>query len=95
MISHRLKPFKFEMIGLSKGDNIVFDPLKIEVPISGSNTVSYMGKDWTLTAFCKEFLPRKSASNSYRGPMFFSYNGRTLYDIRLEIEKKKEDEENW
>lgn len=83
------------MIGLSIGDKVVFDPLEIEVPISGPNTVAYKGKDWALTAFCKEFMPKKSASNSYRGPMFFSYKGQTLYDIRLELDKQREDEEDW
>ena len=37
----RKKTFKFEMIGLSKGDKIIFDPLGIEVTISSSNTVEY------------------------------------------------------
>ncbi len=94
-MTQRLKPFKFDMIGLSVGDKVVFDPLGIEVPISGPNTVSYQGKDWALTAFTKAFLPKKSASNSYRGPMFFSYKGRTLYDIRVEMDKLREDEEDW
>lgn len=95
MGTHRIKAFKFEMVGLSVGDKIVFDPLGIEVPISGPKTVRYDGKDWALSSFCKEYLPHKSASNSYRGPMFFSYNGKTLFEIRNELDKMREDEEDW
>lgn len=95
MISSRKKAFKFEMVGLSVGDMIVFDPLGIEVPISGPNSVKYEGKDWALSAFVKEFIPKKNAAGTYQGPKFFSYQGRTLVDIRAELDKQREDEEDW
>ena len=62
MMSYRKKPFKFEMVGLSKGDRIIFDPLGIEVSISGPNTIEYDGKDWALSAFVKAFIPKKNAA---------------------------------
>lgn len=95
MMSYRKKPFKFEMIGLSIGDKVVFEPLGIEVPISGPNTIEYEGKNWTLSAFVKEHIPKRSASGEYQGPKYFSYQGRTLVDIRAEIDKQREDEEDW
>ena len=94
-MTSRKKSFKFDMVGLSIGDKIVFDPLGIEVAISGPNSVAYEGKDWTLSAFVKEFIPKKKASGTYQGPYYFSYQGRTLMDIRAEMDKQREDEEDW
>lgn len=88
----RKKHFKFEMIGLSKGDKIVFDPLGIEVIVFSSNTIEYEGKEWRLSAFVKEFIPQKNASGKYQGPLYFSYQGRKLTDIRDEMDKLREDE---
>ena len=94
MIS-RKKPFKFEMVNLSIGDRIVFDPLGIEVSISGPNTVEYQGKKWALSTFVKEFIPKRNASGNYQGPLYFSYQGRNLVDIRNEMDKLREDKEDW
>lgn len=89
----RKKHFKFDMIGLSKGDKIIFDPLEIEVTISSPNTVEYEGKEWALSTFVKEYIPQKNASGKYQGPLYFSYKGRTLVDIRDEMDKLRE--EDW
>ena len=94
MMSYRKKPFKFEMVGLSKGDRIIFDPLGIEVSISGPNTIEYDGKDWALSAFVKSFIPKKNAAGTYQGPKFFSFQGKTLVEIRDEMDKLRE-EEDW
>ena len=94
MIS-RKKPFKFEMVNLSIGDRIVFDPLGIEVSIAGPNTVEYQGKNWALSTFVKEFIPKRNASGNYQGPLYFSYQGRNLVDIRNEMDKLREDKEDW
>ena len=83
------------MVGLSIGDKIVFDPLGIEVSISGPNSVEYEGKDWILSAFVREFIPKKNAAGTYQGPRYFSFQGRNLVDIRAEIDKQREDEEDW
>lgn len=88
------KAFKFEMVGLSKGDKIIFDPLGIEVTVSSSNTVEYEGKEWMLSPFVREFIPHKNAAGSYQGPLFFSYKGRKLVDIRNEMDKLRE-EDDW
>ena len=94
MMSYLKKPFKFEMVGLSKGDRIIFDPLGIEVSISGPNTIEYDGKDWALSAFVKAFIPKKNAAGTYQGPKFFSFQGKTLVEIRDEMDKLRE-EEDW
>lgn len=83
-------PFKFSMIGLKAGDIVVFDSLNIEVSVASDNTVSYNGKEYKLTTFCKEFLPKEKMikPNAYQGPNYFSYQGKTLTKIRKEIQLK-------
>ena len=95
MDSSRKKPFKFDMVGLSVGDKIIFDPLGIEVVVSGPNTIEYDGKNWALSAFVKSYIPKKNAAGTYQGPKFFSYQGRNLVEIRAEMDKLREDEEDW
>lgn len=69
-MSQLKKLFKFEMLGLSKGDHIIFDPLGLEVTISSPNKVSYEWKDWVLSTFVKEFIPKRNASGNYQSPLF-------------------------
>lgn len=92
-MSARKKSFSFDMINLHVGETVIFDPLGLEVKVSGSKTISYNGKDWTLTGFVKEYIPKRKASGTYQGPLYFSYNGRSLSDIRDEMDKLREDEE--
>ena len=83
------KPFEFSMVDLSVGDTVVFDALNLEVKVAGTNKIEYEGRLWSLSAFCGTYLPeeKQNSSGAYQGPKFFSYNGKTLWDIRLEKEK--------
>ena len=83
------KPFDFDMVGLNVGDMVVFDALKLPVKVAGKNKVEYEGRLWSLTAFCGTYLPdnMRNTSNHYQGPKYFSYNGKSLWEIRLEREK--------
>jgi hypothetical protein len=83
------KPFEFSMVDLSVGDIVVFDALNLEVKVAGTNKIEYEGRLWSLSAFCGTYLPeeKQNSSGAYQGPKFFSYNGKTLWDIRLEKEK--------
>ena len=84
------EPFKFSMIGLKQGDVITFDPSGVQVVVaSDDKTVLYQGNSYTLTGFCKQYLPEKmrTKSDAYQGPKYFSYQGKTLWKIRLEREK--------
>lgn len=83
--------FKFSMAGLKKDDPITFDPTGIQVVISGDDkTILYKGNRYTLSGFCKKYLPdnMRTNSDSYQGPKYFSYQGKTLWEIRLEREKQ-------
>ena len=83
-------PFDFSMVGLNVGDKVIFDALNLEVKVAGRNKVEYEGRLWSLSAFCGTYLPENmhNASEAYQGPKYFSYQGKTLWEIRLEKEKK-------
>ena len=85
------EPFRFSMIGLKEGDVITFDPTGVQVVVAGDNkTIVYEGDSYTLTGFCKKYLPdeMRTKSGAYQGPKYFSYQGKTLWEIRLEKEKE-------
>lgn len=84
----RRKHFAFSMIDLKIGDKVFFDPLNIEVRIAGENKIEYEGRLWSLSNFTATYLPdeKRNTSGAYQGPQYFSYNGKTLWDIRLERE---------
>lgn len=81
-------PFDFSMVGLTTGDKVIFDALNIEVKVAGTNKVEYDGRLWSLSAFCGTYLPEQmqNSSGAYQGPKYFSYEGKTLWEIRLERE---------
>jgi hypothetical protein len=83
-------PFDFSMVGLNVGDKVIFDALNLEVKVAGRNKVEYEGRLWSLSAFCGTYLPENmhNASEAYQGPKYFSYQGKTLWEIRLEKENK-------
>ena len=82
-------PFDFSMVGLTVGDEIIFDALQLPVKVAGKNKVEHDGRLWSLSAFCGTFLPEEmhNKSEAYQGPKYFSYKGKTLWNIRLEKER--------
>ena len=86
------KPFEFAMVGLKDGDIITFAPLNIQVKVNGKNKVEFEGRLWSLSAFTGTYLPIEKQNNSgaYQGPKYFTYNNKTLWDLRLELEKQGE-----
>lgn len=79
-------PFKFHMIGLKVDDYIVFDPLGISVRIASDDKIEYEGRLYSLSAFTANFLPeeKQNTSGAYQGPKYFSFGGKTLFDLRNE-----------
>ena len=65
-------------------------PYQIYPIVAGKNKVEYEGRLWSLSAFCGTYLPEEmhNKSESYQGPKYFSYQGETLWEIRLEREKE-------
>ena len=85
----RKDPFKFHMIGLKVGDIVTFDALNIQVKVASGDKVEYQDRLYSLSAFTGTFLPdeMQTPSRAYQGPKYFSYNGKTLYELRNEKEQ--------
>ena len=84
---HSTRPaFKFTMVGLKPGDEIVFDPTGVKVTIKTDKQIEYNGRLWSLSAFTAEHLPesQQNTSGSYQGTKYFSYNGKTMLQLRKE-----------
>lgn len=81
-------PFKFHMIGLNVGDTVIFDPLNLSVRVASDDKIEYDGRLYSLSAFTANFLPEEmqTASGTYQGPKYFSYQGKKLSDLRNEKE---------
>lgn len=88
--SPRRPPFKFSMIGLKPGDTIYFEHGDIPVRVISENTIDYESTIYTLSGFCKVYMPDENSENrEYQGPAHFIYKGKTLDVLRKEMEKKK------
>ncbi len=59
---------------------LTFAPTGAQVTATDDNKVEYQGATYTLSGFCKAFMPdeKRSKSNSYRGCAFFAYQGVKL-----------------
>lgn len=82
--------FQFWMAGLKEGDTVIFAPTGVEVTVVPKNKIEYQGKKYSLTGFCSAFMPdeQRHLKGSYEGPAYFTYNGKTLKQIRNEKEKE-------
>ena len=87
-VKTRRPPFKFSMIGLKPGDVVYFEHGDIPVTVVSENTVVYDNEIYTLSRFCKHFMPEEGSENrEYQGPAHFTLNGKTLDEIRKEKDK--------
>ena len=86
------RKFAFEKIGIQPGSVITFIHGGQKVITTADNKVEYQGKVYTLSGFCKEFMPddRRNKADSYRGCAFFSYDGVKLEKMFKEALKAKE-----
>ena len=89
------RKFTFEKIGIEPGDIITFIHGGQRVITIDNNKVEYQGKVYTLSGFCKEFMPndRRNKANSYRGCAFFAYKGVKLDKMFKEALEAKEEKE--
>lgn len=73
------KRFSFEAVGVNVGDVLSFID-GTEVVAAEGNKVEFCGEVFTLSGFCKEFMPdeKRTKSNSYRGCNFFFLDGVCL-----------------
>ena len=81
--------FSFDAIGVNVGDKLTFID-GTEVIAAGNNKIIFCGELFTLSGFCKEFMPdeKRTKSNSYRGCAFFFKDGVKLEKLFKEQQKK-------
>lgn len=81
--------FSFDVIGVNVGDALTFiDGTKVIA--AENNKIIFCGELFTLSGFCKEFMPdeKRTKSNSYRGCAFFFKDGVKLEKLFKEQQKK-------
>lgn len=73
------KRFSFEAVGVNVGVVLSFIDGTEVVAVAG-NKVEFCGEVFTLSGFCKEFMPddKRTKSNSYRGCNYFFLDGVCL-----------------
>lgn len=86
------RKFTFASIGVQPGDKLTFVDGK-EVVAVDDNKVSYEGSIYTLSGFCKTFMPdeKRNKSNSYRGCVFFYKDGvklEKLFNHSLNVDEQ-------
>ena len=81
--------FSFAAIGVNVGDKLTFID-GTDVIAAEDNKVSFCGELFTLSGFCKEFMPddKRTKSNTYRGCVFFFKDGVKLEKLFKEQQKK-------
>ena len=81
--------FSFDAVGVNVGDALTFID-GTEVIAAEDNKVSFCGELFTLSGFCKEFMPdeKRTKNNSYRGCAFFFKDGVKLEKLFKEQQKK-------
>ena len=85
-VSKKKPAFRFSMVGLAEGDEVVYisDTNKIATVIDETH-VEYEGKAYSLSRLAAVFMGRDK-SDGIAGPLYFTYNGATLDELRNEYE---------
>lgn len=81
--------FSFDAVGVNVGDELTFiDGTKVIA--AEDNKIIFCGELFTLSGFCKEFMPddKRTKSNSYRRCAFFFKDGVKLEKLFKEQQKK-------
>lgn len=81
--------FSFDAIGVNVGDALTFiDGTKVIA--AENNKIIFCGELFTLSGFCKDFMPddKRTKSNTYRGCAFFFKDGVKLEKLFKDAQKK-------
>lgn len=81
--------FSFDAVGVNVGDKLTFiDGTKVIA--AEDNKIIFCGELFTLSGFCKEFMPddKRTKSNTYRGCAFFFKDGVKLEKLFKDAQKK-------
>lgn len=91
----KAKAFSFSDVAIPNGAKLVFIPTGGEVVVASEKTIEYNNVQYSLSGFCKEFMPNKNASGAYQGPKYFSYKGKPLLELRRTCNSAPVDGEQW
>lgn len=82
--------FKFSMVNIPIGSTLTFIPTGIEVKVASDDQIEYEGRIYKLSPFVGTFMPadKRNTSGAYQGSKYFSFNGKVLEEIRMEMEKE-------
>ncbi len=79
-------PFSFHKCGIPVGARIELgDHPEYVATVADDRHVAYDGKTYSLTALARELLEREQ---DLQGPLYWTYLGRTLCDLRTEREEE-------
>ena len=88
--------FKFSLVDIKIGKELVFIPTGIRVKVASDDSIEYEGRIYKLSPFVGTFLPedKQTPSGAYQGALYFMYKGERLTDLRFkkELESKKKPE---
>lgn len=80
----RRGPFRFSMCGIVAGEEILYvNDEKIKAVVVDDRHVEYNGTTTSLSALAQELL---GVEHPVQGPIYFSYKGKLLRDLRIENE---------
>ena len=83
----RRGPFRFSDCNIPFGSEIEFiDDPSIKAVVVDDRHIEYDGKTTSLSALAREL---KGFNHSVQGPLWFSYNGEKLSDLRERIENEQ------
>lgn len=82
-------PFRFSMVGIKPGEQILFDPSKLLCTVVDDSHISYDGEVYSLSGFTMTHTLTKSGKSliAAQGPGYFSYKGENLNTLRKQAEK--------
>ena len=82
--------FKFSMVNIPIGSKSTFIPTGIEVIVASDDQIEYEGRIYKLSPFVGTFMPedKRNASGAYQGSKYFSFKGKVLEEMRMEMEKE-------
>lgn len=84
--------FRFSMVGIGFGDELVFTPTGATVKVVSDNQVEYEGRIYKLSPFAGTFMPqdKRNTSGAYQGAKYFTFHGEVLDDLRKRMEEGTE-----
>ncbi len=81
----RRGPFRFSECGIPFGSELVFiDDPNVKVKVVDDRHISYNGEETSMSRLAQDI---KGFSHPVQGPLWFTYKGKKLSDLRNELEE--------